>query len=82
MTPYIVSQLEKPFFLSILLEPTSDLRFPDLYSLMVLGIMLFQMFQKPLYDLASRRKDAQADQDKQDALQNGEEQANNPQNDE
>jgi hypothetical protein len=31
---------------------------------MVMGITLLEMFQKPLYDLASRREDAQADQDK------------------
>ncbi len=55
-------RLGNPF--SILLEPTSDLRSPILYSLMVVGITLLKMFQKPPYYFTSRRKDGQADQDK------------------
>ena len=46
---------------------------------MVVWITLLKMFQKPLYYFASRRKDGQANQDKQNALQNGEKQAENPQ---
>ena len=49
---------------------------------MVVWIALLKMFQKPLYYFASRRKDSQTNQDKQNALQNGEKQAENPQNNE
>jgi hypothetical protein len=51
-------------FLSIFLEPTSELLFQILYSLMVVGITLFKMSQKPPYDFASRRKDGEADHKK------------------
>ena len=40
---------------------------------MVVGVTLLKMLQKPLYDFASRREDSQTNQDKQNALQNGEE---------
>jgi hypothetical protein len=49
---------------------------------MVVGVTFLKMFQKPLYYFASRRKDGQANQDKQNALQNGEKQTENPQNNE
>jgi hypothetical protein len=49
---------------------------------MVVGVTFLKMFQKPLYYFASRRKDGQANEDKQNALQNGEKQAENPQNNE
>ena len=48
----------------ILFKPISNLLFPDLYSLMVVGITFFKMFQKTLYDLTSSRKDRQTNQDK------------------
>jgi len=40
---------------------------------MEVGITLLKMLQKAFYYFASSRKDAQPDQDKQNALQNGEE---------
>jgi hypothetical protein len=69
------------FFLrSIFPEQAPDFFSPDLHPLMVVRIALLKMFQKPLYYFASRRKDGQANQDKQNPLQNGEKQAENPQN--
>jgi len=50
--------------LSMLLKPISNRSFPYFYSLMVLGVAFFKMFQKALYDLTSSRKDRQTNQDK------------------
>ncbi len=49
---------------SILSEPSPDLSFPYFYSLMMLGVVFFKMFQKTLYDLTSSRKDRQTNQNK------------------
>ncbi len=49
---------------------------------MVVGVTLLKMFQKTLYYFAASGKDGQTDQDEQNALENGEKQAKNPQNDE
>jgi hypothetical protein len=48
----------------ILPEPISNLSFPYFYSLMMLGVVFFKMFQKTLYDLTSSRKDRQTNQNK------------------
>jgi len=49
---------------------------------MVVGVTFLEMFQKTLYYFATSRKDGQTDHDKQNALENGEKQAKNPQNNE
>jgi hypothetical protein len=49
---------------SILSKPSPDLLFPYFYSLMMLGVVFFKMFQKTLYDLTSSRKDRQTNQNK------------------
>jgi hypothetical protein len=63
LTPQSTNSKNQLFF-SIPLEPTSDLLFPDLYSLMVVGITFLEMSQKTLYYFASRREDGQTNQDK------------------
>jgi hypothetical protein len=54
----------KALFPSIPFEPILNLLFPDLYSLMVVGVTFLKMFQKPLYHFAARREDGQTNQDK------------------
>jgi hypothetical protein len=71
-----VGKQDKP---SIFFEPTSDLQSPNDYSVVLVGISLFEVFQQTPYRFASGREDGQADHDEKESLKDGEEKAKDPQ---